>query len=291
MLFPLPGRLPDSVTVRGRVLTRSSGPDAWLTAMPEDVMVHGVDGGSMLLGRQGVERVGLIRIATVTYRVQGGGLRLGDIRIDEWRVRLTPREDEDGLVFHARAVSRGGETREELLRPPRAVADDETALSILRSMLEKEAASRLDGLILLDGMLEARYTEEEAGIRRAREHGVIGIVKDPLIPAVEGDVLGILHAWWEQPWLVRLDGFHLARLHEKARFSVRLDNLREEKARLIAWLARDASLPGYPYPLIMADMHARISLHEADLARGRILIEHGSLPMGDPHGFLDTLRY
>ena len=157
-------------------------------------------------------------------------------------------------------------------------------------------------LVIYDGSLFKRYTQEDALYGKARILGnncTIGFCKTSNLLSEYSSPNRLLEKKFQgfETWLFSLsENISFAKLHRNARFSFRIDSKIKPDAQIfnaLLVLCRDPAFYGYPYPLISADKFARVSNREV----GRIKLIAGSYSKDssiiakDAHNILDTMEF
>jgi hypothetical protein len=241
-----------------------------LTAAPPPVDCWAVDGGQALVADARCLQVAATRAARTRW--QGGRCTL---------------EEEGEVAVHVLAGARGGpQARRSLAELGAPVASEATVdLNLLRDWSEWRLVARCveeadaGGVVLVDGDLQPDWRIPAAWLAdllvRAAERQValVGVTKHsslarggaPLVGQLEleaAQLMGPRSRWWAPvarrrsevgPGLLVV----VARLDPDARFAFRVDMAADADASgllgQLCPLADDASFPGYPYPLSMAD--------------------------------------
>jgi len=183
------------------------------------------------------------------------------------------------------------------------------AVGTVRRMIEIELAASLaeDHLVILDGDLQTHGEESLEPLRNVR---VAGLAKTTTLQTDAGQsAVAAVHklspegTWQYNPVFKhnsQLPSVSFVKLHPQSRYVFKLESFQNnthEIASAIARHARDPSFVGYPYGLIDADRHARISTGEREYMRMKILNSlgkdwegiRGQVHSVDAHDVLDSL--
>lgn len=195
--------------------------------------------------------------------------------------------------------------------------DPDTIIDEIRRILELEAA-RLHvanltqgALVVIDGTLESRTDREKAALDKLFKSSQclpVGIAKTTDMGFDTGlSVFDVLHRYEEGGLRYAKVGEHdgvatyVTRLHEHSRYWFRIDIAArpgidpERILGQLATLSNDGAFLGYPYPLIKADLLARVSNAEAGQLRTELLHRHPEMQalerQAQVHAVLDTMRF
>jgi len=187
------------------------------------------------------------------------------------------------------------------------------ACEILRKCSEIRFAVHSDGLVVIDGTLEAKNDLEKRHFDDLFfKANVAAVAKTTGLITDKGNSYSAMldrdGAWYYHPVVEINSDFHraemfFAKLHEKSRHVFRCEVFNEQKDKIpevVAQLkqnARELTFPGYPYGLILADRLARVSEREASYLKAKILAIggsklknlHQSMSALDAHEVLDRI--
>jgi len=177
---------------------------------------------------------------------------------------------------------------------------------VIRKSIQNDAsAGRSNALIVYDGSLYKRYSQENS-IYSALENkdiitgnNLIGFCKSSnlLSDFSSPEILLAKQFHDYDVWLYRLsENISFAKLHPNSKHVFRIDSkddISKEIFDSLAMLSCDSSFQGYPYPLIVADRFARVTNQE--IARVRLIsgayTKKWDVLLKDAHKVLDTMEF
>ncbi len=257
-----------------------------------------IDGGNAVLINSGALSVQYIRVAAVQFE---NGKRAGIQRKECYLVvraemqdklryvaNVYPVEGEWDTAFVFDAVENG------------STVPIETVGEMVRRLSELDLALNQNGLVVLDGTLEARFKGEEERLQILSGKDVVAVAKTSTLLTDAGTLFTALLAHhapagiWEYypvangPFFMRFCKFHEASKH-----IFRVDSFREIGLDVLVENSRDVIFPGYPYGLVLVDRVARVSNREQELLRAKLLARTGKaverqLSSSDAHRILDS---
>ncbi len=232
-------------------------------------------------------------------------------------------EEKDGIRKIAATIYSGSEpeTIEGKATSPEAFCDSLRKASEIKFAIEMIEGIVNDGMVVLDGTLEAvndmekrhfdelYYAAEKKGVTIAALAKTTSIITDKGSPfAAMLNARGPEKEWFYHPIAEINSEYHIAemlfaKLHEKSNHVFRTEVCKMQKERIsevVAELkenARELTFPGYPYGLIIADRLARVSEKEADYLKAKMFAAAGSkwknvkrsMAAVDAHEILDNM--
>jgi hypothetical protein len=160
-----------------------------------------------------------------------------------------------------------------------------SVVSAIRRFAELQLASTLDAdVIVLDGSLQQTYPFEDEFLKRLQHKSIVGFCKTSSLLTKSGNsVLALMNLhkgrFIYYPVANMLDETYKAdicfvRLHDRSTHVFKVDFSNKVDECTIALLAQNACDPaflGYPYGLVLVDRLVRISNHEAQYVRTKLL--------------------
>lgn len=166
--------------------------------------------------------------------------------------------------------------------------------------------SKSADIVVLDGSLEPATRTEEEHIQEMPDN-IIGLSKTTSIGLTNGHMIGpaLKRATQLPTWYYPVESTQeyktgIIKLNQEANHTFRIDTKKNphEYSAALMHNAKDPVFPGYPYGLVLADQHARISNQEQELLKTRFLVKTGSLwkdlheelRSADAHDILDSIQ-
>lgn len=251
------------------------------------------DGGSAAILKSPQACLFYVKIAAVVY----GGSKKVDM-YESWCISTLKYEDK--LVF---------EVESDLVPAFTIPAEDmehEAVIDIARRCMELEVASRYDNVVLDGSFLNMK--DIELKYFQKLKPDAIALSKTSSFISHKGKSPSqILNAKSpNKTWVFdigNIDGlqFYFTKLNAYGRHIFKVESVSpvpiEIFERLMS-LSNDGVFPGYPYGLIEADMHARLSNQEKESLRIQALVKSGNAEKirecessCDAHSILDNIRF
>ncbi len=244
-----------------------------------------IDGGQATLFETPEMLIGVIRIAVIKQN----GNRTALVERQQNYVVIHTSFEESGLCYEAMIV--GGQSfkinpNESALKDGVVRASFSKVLDVLRKKaeLDKAAEHLGESLVVLDGELDAKAELEKESLSKLKGK-IVGVVKSQSQITNTGASLysALLDmapesSWWYWPVMESKNAdWIIAKLSSESYQPYRIEMLpkanKEEILAILRTCSQDLSLPGYPYGLLVADQHARVSEQEAALLKTMLVSE------------------
>lgn len=205
---------------------------------------------------------------------------------------------------------------DESLREGKSLGKISKIGGFIRRILELDLAYRMfdkSDYMVLDGSLEEKFTYENEYLKKlfSKNKPLIGFCKTNSMITLDGfsvsaHLMGLKDNAWIYHPIVKIDqsvfnaDIFIAKLHEKSNYAFRVDIHNCDAKEFFENLmpnCKDAIFPGYPYGLVEVDRLARISNHEKEYEKTKLIIKLGKdwekikkmMTSQDAHGILDNV--
>ncbi len=261
-----------------------------------------IDGGQAEILSAAQFNLSFIRVCAVLFR----DTKKISIQKKEYYLLTTVHYENNDYYYHSRVFSDNTFLIPNLqiraTDPAISTGHRRAPLSVMSSMARRFSELALAGqamadFIVLDGTLEATYPGEENYLARLGTN-VIALAKTSDLVTVKGNnPLQLLHqqfpgCWWYPVTEKDRTTTSFVKLHPKSEYVFRCEtnNSPEILSSLLPYCT-DPIFIGYPYGLIVADQHARVSHAEQRSLECQFLIKNPQLKAylrsKDAHQILD----
>ncbi len=260
-----------------------------------------VDGGQAEVLRAGNFCLSFIRVAAVIFENGRKEVRKKEFYVftnAQWRggdlVYVSKVFGDDTLIDERDLVISSNDSS---IKQGSERAPITKVAGIARRFAELALAASLDvDYVLLDGMLEKTYNNEEKYLERLRGN-VCALAKSSSLFTTSGNspVVLLNSLGMDGCWRYEVnEKTSFVKLHEKAKHVFRF----EGSKGLLPFLIEnscDALFLGYPYGLVVADQMARVSNHEKTSLQMKFLLDQKNIEIAEylqtmnAHNILDSL--
>lgn len=238
----------------------------------ESVIVHAVDGGSVVLFDGGGWIISKVKVGRVKYN----GVNKAEQEVKEYYVLVINKEKYEVIIFDKEE----NEISVELPDFNNLEIDEIPAkvMKLLEWLYCEELCKECNDLILMDSALEPENKVEELVIKRLSSvnNSIVGFCKTSRLRTTSGrSLLGVINvlspessAWFYHP-LYENEGLiktFIVKLKKNSDYCHKVQLFNKDEPRkvfpILNTLAGDSETLGYPYPLFKVDKIARVNSFE-----------------------------